>query len=353
MDACSLVCDAFAFLLVRNVGYTGGMRRRQFMMGLALPAALLACKKGDPAGAGGKARIAVIPKGTTHEFWKAVHAGAVKASRELGVDVIWKGPLKEDDLKDQIELVQSFVAQKVSGIVLAPLSDKGLVNSVKAARDAGIPTVVFDSDLQGDAHRSLVATDNLAAGRMAGEQLAKLVGDGARVVVLRYQEGSASTTNREKGFLEAMRAHPAIRVVSDNQYGGATTESAFATSESLLAAHKAASGEVSGVFAPNESTTFGMLLALRKAGLAGKIKFVGFDASDKLVQAMREGHLDALVLQDPFNIGYLAVKTMSRVLKGEPVEARVDTRATLVTRENLDTPAVKQLIQPDLAPWLN
>ncbi len=322
------------------------------MMGLALAAAPLACKKGVPAGTGGKARIAVIPKGTTHEFWKAVHAGAVKASRELGVDVVWKGPLKEDDLKDQIDLVQSFVAQKVSGIVLAPLSDKGLVNPVRAARDAGIPTVIFDSDLQGEAHRSFVATDNLAAGRMAGEQIAKLVGDGASVVLLRYQEGSASTTNREKGFLEAMKVHSAIRVVSDNQYGGATTESAFATSESLLAAYKAASGEVSGVFTPNESTTFGMLLALRKAGLAGKIKFVGFDASDKLVQAMRQGHLDALVLQDPFNIGYLAVKTMSRVLAGEPVEARIDTGATLVTRENLDTPAVKQLIQPDLSPWL-
>ncbi len=323
------------------------------MLGLAIAAGPWGCKKsGSAAEAGGKPRIAVIPKGTTHEFWKTVHAGAVKASRELGVDIVWKGPLKEDDLKDQIELVQSFVAQKVSGIVLAPLSDKGLVNPVKAARDAGIPVVIFDSDLQGGAHESFVATDNVAAGRMAGEQLAKLVGETGSVILLRYQEGSASTTNREQGFLDAIKAHPGIRIVSDNQYGGATTESAFSTSESLLAAHKAAAGEVGGVFAPNESTTFGMLLALRKAGLAGKLKFIGFDASDKLVQALREGHLDALVLQDPMNIGYLAVKTMAHVLKHEPVQARVDTGATLVTRDNLDTPAVKQLVQPDLKPWL-
>src|SRR5512137_2552413 len=94
--------------------------------------------------------VAVVPKGTTHEFWKSVHAGAVKASRELDVELIWKGPLKEDDLRAQIELVQTFVAQRVSGIVLAPLSDKALAGPVKAAKDAGIPVVVFDSDLQSD-----------------------------------------------------------------------------------------------------------------------------------------------------------------------------------------------------------
>ncbi|MBI4703191.1 MAG: substrate-binding domain-containing protein [Deltaproteobacteria bacterium] len=326
------------------------MRRRTCVLGLGALLAWAACRPGS--GCPGKKRIAVIPKGTTHEFWRAVHAGAVKAARELGVEIVWKGPLKEDDLKSQIEIVQSFVAQKASGIVLAPLSDKGLVGPVRAAREAGIPVVVFDSDLQGDAHGSFVATDNVAAGRLAGEHLAKILGDKKTAILLRYQEGSASTANRERGFLEAMRAHPEIRVLSDNQYGGATTESAFATSESLLAAQRAAAGELGGIFAPNESTTFGMLLALRKAGLAGKIRYVGFDASDKLVAAVREGHVDALVLQDPLRIGYLAVGTMVRKLRGETVEPRIDTGATLVTRENLETPAVRQLVAPDLRPWL-
>jgi ribose transport system substrate-binding protein len=297
-------------------------------------------------------RIAVIPKGTTHEFWKSVHAGAIKASRELGVDIVWKGPLKEDDLKGQIDVIDSFVAQGVSGIVLAPLSDKGLASSVHHAVEAKIPVVVFDSDLQGADHTSFVATDNVAAGRMAAEELARRMGDTGNVVVLRYQEGSASTSNREQGFLAAIKAHPGLHVVSDNQYGGATTETAFTTSENLLAAQHAATGGVSGIFAPNESTTFGMLLALRKSNLASKIHFVGFDASDKLTQAVREGAIDALVLQNPFNIGYVAVRTMTLHLRGEPVEKRIDTGARLATRENLDTPEIRELTQPDLKTWL-
>jgi ribose transport system substrate-binding protein len=318
--------------------------------------AVAACNKGHGAatGDGGAAalRIAVIPKGTTHEFWKSVHAGAVKASRELGVDIVWKGPLKEDDLKGQIDVVDSFVAQGISGITVAPLSDKGLTASVHNAVAAGIPVVVFDSDLAGQDHSSFVATDNLAAGRMAGEELAKRMGDTGNVIVLRYQEGSASTAHREQGFMDAIKAHPNIHVVSDNQYGGATTESAFATSENLLGAQKVASGAVAGVFTPNESTTFGMLLALKKANLAGKVHFVGFDASDKLVHAVTEGAIDALVVQNPFNMGYLTVKTMTARLRGQPVERRIDTGARVVNKENLESPDVAELVHPDLKKWL-
>jgi ribose transport system substrate-binding protein len=344
------------------------MRRRSFLLfPLAVAGALGlgACKdKAAPAPApgesaaatssaasGAKPRIAVIPKGTTHEFWKAVHAGAAKAAQEANVEIVWKGPLKEDDLKSQVDLVESFVAQGVKGIVLAPLSDTALRNPVKAAKAAGIPVVIFDSDLQSDDKASFVATDNVAAGKMAGEELSRLVGKG-NAVVLRCQVGSASTSNREQGALEAMHAHSDVKVVSDNQYGGATTESAFATSESLLAAQKASSGNVGGVFAPNESTTFGMLLALRKAGLNGKIKFVGFDASEKLLDALSAGDVDALVVQDPFRMGELGVKTMADVLAGKPVEKRVDTGAKLVTKASLADPAMQAFLKPDLKKWL-
>jgi ribose transport system substrate-binding protein len=312
----------------------------------------LSCTPGKGGGASGKITIAVIPKGTTHEFWKSVHAGAVKASKELGVDIVWKGPVKEDDLKDQIDVVQSFTAQGVSGIVLAPLNDKALGGAVKAAVAAKIPVVVFDSDLQGKEHTSFVATDNVAAGRLAGEALGKLLGGKGKVVLLRYQEGSASTANREQGFLEGIKKTPGVQIVSDNQYGGATTESAFSTSERILGAQKAADGGVDGVFCPNESTTFGMLLALQKAGLAGKIKLVGFDSSPKLVAGLASGQIDGLVLQDPFNIGYLAVKTMVQHLRGEKVPDRIDTGARLVTKENMNEPATKELLSPDLEKWL-
>jgi ribose transport system substrate-binding protein len=308
---------------------------------------------GEPA----RLRIAVIPKGTTHEFWKSVHAGAVKAARELDVDVVWKGPLREDDLKGQIDVLQSFVAQAVSGIVVAPLSDRGLVSAVRSAKSASVPVVVFDSDLASDDYVSFVATDNEAAGRIGGDALAEQVrargsAGPANVVLLRYQEGSASTGRREKGFLDSVRAHPGLKLTSDSQYGGATTETAEKVSENLLAAQRADSGNVQGIFAPNESTTFGMLLALRKAGLAGKVHFVGFDASDKLVQALRAGEIDALVVQRPFEMGYLAVQTMVRHLRGQALDRHIDTGSTLVTRDNLDTPEIKALVAPDLKTWL-
>jgi ribose transport system substrate-binding protein len=321
--------------------------RRTFLMSVCA-LSVASCKR--DGGAAGKTRIAVIPKGTTHEFWKTVHAGAAKASREDEFDIVWKGPLKEDDLKAQIELVQSFIAQKVSGIVLAPLSDRALVNPVKAAKAAGIPVVIFDSALQGEEHDAFVATDNLAAGKLAAQEMIKRLEGKGKVVVLRYQEGSASTMERERGFLDAIRQNPGIEVVSDNQYGGATTETAFSTSESLLSARQAATGGVDGVFTPNESTTFGMLLALRKANLAGKLKFIGFDASDKLVEGVKQGHLDAIVLQNPFKIGYLAVKTMGRLLRKEEVERRVDTGAQLVSKANLEDTEIQKLLKPEMMP---
>ena len=313
-------------------------------------------KKNDTSGALDKpaaVRIAVIPKGTTHEFWKAVHAGAVKAAREAHVDVVWKGPLKEDDLKSQVDLVQSFTAQGVSGIVLAPLNDTALAAPVKAAGDAQVPVVIFDSDLKDKSYVSFVATDNHAAGALAGERMGKLLNGKGNVLVLRYLEGSASTTNREEGFLEAIRKFPDIKIVSDNRYGGATTESAHAASENLLLAQNAAKGTVNGIFTPNESTTFGMLLALQKAELAGKVHLIGFDSSEKLLSAVGAGQIDALVLQDPMKMGYLAVKTLAAHLQKQPVAARIDTGATLLDKDNLNNPDIVELVKPNLAKWLD
>ena len=301
----------------------------------------------------GKLSLAVIPKGTSHVFWKSVHAGALKAAKELGnIEILWKGPEKEDELKGQIDVVQSFVAQGVSGIILAPLDDKGLVAPVQQAKGAKIPVVIFDSDLASSDQSSFVATDNFAAGKIAGDAMAKLLGEKGKIVVLRYQEGSASTQKREDGFLEAIKAKSGMTVVSENQYAGATTASAQTAGENLLAAKSAADGGVTGIFCPNESSTFGMLNALKGANLAGKVKFIGFDASEGLVGALKDGLIDGLIVQNPVKMGYLAVKTMVSVIKGEKVESRIDTGAELVTKANMDDEAHKVLLSPDLKQWL-
>jgi ribose transport system substrate-binding protein len=294
-------------------------------------------------------RIAVIPKGTTHEFWKSVHAGANKAGQELGVEIIWKGPVREDDRDEQIKVVENFIASHVDAIVLAPLDDTALVPAAEEASREGIPVVIIDSDLKWERRVSFVATDNYQGGAVAAERLGGLLSNKGKVIVLRYQEGSASTMNREAGFLDTLhQKFPGIELISSNQYGGATTESAYKTSENLLVKWK----QVDGVFCPNESTTFGMLRALQDSKRAGKVKFVGFDSSQKLVQALAAGELDGLVLQDPFLMGDLGVKTAIRKLEHKLVPPRIDTGVRLATRENMNEPAQKELLSPELGKWL-
>jgi ribose transport system substrate-binding protein len=291
--------------------------------------------------------IAVIPKGSTHEFWKSVQAGALDAGREFGVKVTFKGPMKEDDRESQIKVVEDFVTAGVDGIVLAPLDDTALRQPVEAAKRAEIPVVIIDSALKDVEVVSFVATDNFKGGETAGYEMERLLGRKGKVAVLRYQEGSASTREREEGFLQVMRANPDIDVVSENQHAGPTTESAQAKAESLLAPFKKPDGSlaIDGIFCPNESSTFGMLRALQSNGWAGKVRFVGFDASSKLVEALRAGEIDALVVQNPRKMGYLGVKTMVDKIAGKPVEARIDTGATLVTKENMDSDEIRKVLE--------
>lgn len=312
---------------------------------------LSSCGKKEQSTSTGKQTIAVIPKGTTHEFWKTIHAGARKAAQEAGVEIIWKGPMKEDDREAQISVVEDFVTRGVSGIVLAPLDEVALRAPVADATRAGIPVVIMDSDLKSDDYVSFVATDNYEGGKLAARRLSELLGGKGNVIMIRYMEGSASTTAREQGFLDAMAENKAITIVSSNQYGGATTETSYRASENLLSPHKRADGSlgIDGLFAPNESTTFGMLRALQDGGLAGKVQFVGFDSSVKLVEALRKKEIQGLVLQNPMRMGYLAVKTMVQHLKGEQVSRRVDTGVALITPDNMDQPDYKELLEPDLA----
>lgn len=320
------------------------------LLRLSLAAILAAgCGPGnDPA----RITLAVIPKGTTHEFWKSVHAGALQASKELGVEIVWKGPLQENDRAGQIAEVENFINRGVAGICLAPLDDTALRKPVSTAMGRKIPVVIFDSGLKSEDYVSYVATDNHKGGTLAGEHLAKLLGGKGKVALLRYMEGSASTDERERGFLDAVKKHPGIEVASQNQYAGATSDTAQKASENLLNALRGPEGGlvIDGIFCPNESSAFGMLRALQGAKLAGRVKFVGFDSSEKIVAALKAGELHGTVLQNPVKMGYLAVKTMVEHLKGQKVERRIDTGAVLVSPENMEQPEMKALLHPEQAP---
>lgn len=299
--------------------------------------------------------IAVVPKGTTHEFWKSIHAGAMKAKAELAeqgrrVNVIWKGPLREDDRDQQIQVVENFMVRRVSGIVLAPLDSTALARPVENAVKAGIPVVIIDSGLETDGYASFVATDNFKGGQMAGDYLAKLLGGKGNVILLRYAVGSASTEAREKGFLDALSKHSGIKLISSDQYAGATRETSYQASQNLLTRFRR---NVDGVFCPNENSTIGMAMALREIGKAGgEVKMVGFDAGSLSVADLKKGDVQGLIVQNPLFMGYKGVMTMIEHIDGKPVEKRIDTGVVLVTKENMNETAVKELLYPPLDKYL-
>jgi ribose transport system substrate-binding protein len=234
--------------------------------------------------------------------------------------------------------------------VLAPLDRRGLVAPVETAVRAKIPVVLIDSDLDSKAPASFVATDNREGGRIAARELGRMLGGKGNVIMLRLQVGSASTEAREEGFLEVMRKDfPGIKLLSTDQHGGVTRDTAKRASENLL---NRFGRQVNGIFCCNESTGVGMLLALRDAGLAGKVRFVAFDTGESLIAGLRSGHVDGLVAQNPMRMGYLGVKHMVDVLRGRPVPARVDTGVGFVTRANLDAPELAEFVRPPLDQYL-
>lgn len=317
---------------------------------LSIPLFLTVCGPKDTSTGKNTLEIAVIPKGTTHSFWKAIHAGAIKASREMDVTIYWNGPQKEDDRAQQITVVEDFINRGVDGIVLAPLDDRALMRPVRDATERKIPVVIIDSDLQGEDFISYVATDNYKGGVLAAQKMGELLGGEGDIILIRYQVGSASTTNREMGFVDTLiDKFPKINFLVEDQYAGATTETAYQLTENLLNRFP----DVQGLFCPNESSTFGALRALQESGRAGTIKFIGFDSSPKLVQGLEEGHIHGLILQDPVKIGYLGVMQMVHHLRGDPIERRVDTGVYLITPENMSEPEMKALLSPDLSLYLN
>ena len=301
-------------------------------------------------------KIVVIPKGTTHEFWKSIHAGAIKAKQELegegqSVKIIWKGPLKEDDRDEQIKVVENFITSGVDGMVLAPLDNKALVRPVETASNAKIPVVIIDSGLESDRYSSFVSTDNYVGGKMGGDYLGKLLGGRGNVLMLRYAVGSASTTNREQGFLHVIKEkYPDIKVLASDQYDGATRELAYTASQNLLSRYNT---EVNGIFCPNESVTVSMTKALRDLGKAkGKVKVVGFDTSVQSLRDLEAGDVQGLVVQNPVKMGYLGVKTLVSHLDGDVVEKRIDTGVAMVTKANMSESKLQELLNPPLDKYL-
>lgn len=325
---------------------------RRVLIALCLLAIVLTgCKGSSTGGAGegsasGKLRFAVIPKGTSHQFWRSVHAGAEAAAKELGdIEILWKGPETEADTAGQINVVKNFITNRVDGIVLAPNHSQSLIDVVAEANAENVPVVIFDSGLgEGPKIVSLVSTDNHHGGILAGQCLADALGHKGKVIMLRYKPGSESTEQREAGFLEALAQEKEMEVISSDQYAGTTTEEALAKATQLLNKYR---DEVNGIFAVCEPNCNGTLEALVRTGLAGKVKFVAFDASESLIRGLNEKTVAGIVLQDPFEMGRKSVIALASHLRGEKVEPVINTGEYVATAENQNEAPYDRLLRPE------
>lgn len=307
---------------------------------LAIALLLCACNRGH------KRVIAVIPKGNANIFWQSVHAGAAKAAREKGAELVWNGPPSETDYTGQLQIAEAMINRRVDAIALAPIDRKAMVSVVERAARENVPLIVYDSGIDTEQYVSRIASDNYKAGQIAADRVATLLHGKGTVAIVAVQPGGASTEAREKGFEDTIhQKYPGIEIV-DKRYGKADIATSLLVSENMLTAHPG----IDALFASNESSTMGAAQALR--GRARKARLVGFDASPTLLDDLRSGLIDSLIVQDPFKMGYEAVMAAIAKLDGQPVEKVHDLEPRLIDLKNIDQPDVQAQLHPDLKKYL-
>ena len=294
----------------------------------------------------GKKQIAVIPMGRSHVYWVSAHAGAIKAAREANVDIIWNGPATESDFSGELQIVENMINQHVDAICLAPIDRKALANAVDRAAASGIPVIIWDSPVDSTKFVAQISTDNYAAGQLAAARMGEILNGKGRIVEVACQPGSASTMAREQGFEDKIQqSYPGIQIV-DKRYGMADVAKSMTVAENMLTA----SPNLDAMFGSNESSTVGAARALTSA--KSKVKLVGFDSSPTLIEGLKDGVIDSLVTQNPFDMGYRSVKAAVAKLEGGAVEHVQKMPAIVVTKENLKDPAIHARLFPALDEYL-
>lgn len=308
------------------------------LLALVLVALLLGCGKQST---NKQLKIAVVPKGTTQTFWLSVKAGAEDAAKEAGAQIIWKGPAKETDVAGQKRIVENFINQGVDAIVMAACDENALVPTIKQADKAGIPVITIDSGVKSDVPKSFVATDNVQGAREAGKALAGLIGKKGKVGLIPFVKGAATSNMREDGFKEAIKDYKDIQLVS-TLYSNSDVMQGMRVTEDMLSANP----DLAGIFAANEGGAVGAARALSMRGKSGKVKLVAFDASPAQVSALEKGTIQALIVQNPYEMGYDGVTSAIACIKGEKIDARIDTGVTVVTKDNMNDAEIIKLLNP-------
>lgn len=325
------------------------------LMTVMLPTVIIGCGGGDDSSADKDKRattgtteearekyVAVISKGWQHEFWKTVEQGAIKAGEEKDVKVTFEGPDNETMVDKQIEMMENAITKKADAIMLAPLDSKALLPVVQKAEEKGIPVLTFDSNIESDIPKSFIATDNMAAGKIAAEEASKLMGGEGKVAIIAHNEGTSTAQQRRDGFKEEIeKNHPGIEIVSI-QYSDGDHAKALQKATDIMTANP----DLKAFYATNEGAAIGVATAVKEKGKQGDIKVIGFDSSDQEIQFLKDEIITGFVVQNPYNMGYLGVNAAVDILDGKTVEDRIDTGAKYISLDNFEDEDVQKLLYP-------
>jgi len=315
------------------------MITRRQALGAGFVASLTACRRSS------QKIIGVVPKAVSHLFFVSVHAGVDQAARDFHVNTLWNGPDNETDYTRQIEIVDAMVARRVDALAISATEERALVAPLERAIRAGIPVTVFDSAVAIENYVSFIATDNYAAGCTAARTLARLIGGKGSVGMVMQKPGGTSTMLRERAFEDTIaKEFPGIRIVA-RQYGMADPARSRAAAENILTAHP----DLTGLFASSEAASIGSIQAARSRNRAGTLKLVTFDFSQTHLEALRDGTIDVMLVQDPFRIGYEAVKSLAIRLSGQTPLHRLDLPVRSIVKADLEKPEIRALLSPGWA----
>ena len=291
--------------------------------------------------------IAVIPKASADIFWQSVHAGAAKAGQDNQIHILWDGPPNETDIATGMQIVETMINRKVDAIALSPSDRSAFKIVVDRAAAAGIPVVIYDSAIDTDNYFSYVATDNYLGGQMGADRLGLVLHGKGKIVMVKTTPGGASTTAREDGFRnEIKRKFPQIQIL-DERFGMASIAQSINVTENMMTAHP----DLDGMFCSNESGSAGAAQALKARH--SKLKLVGFDSSPMLINELKAGWIESLVIQDPFKMGEIATLQAIKGLRREKAEKKIFLPPRVVNLDNLNEPAIQLQLHPDLDRYLN
>lgn len=286
--------------------------------------------------------IAVICK-STDEFWDSSKMGAMDAGEELDVDITFEGPETEMEIDVQIQLVEKAIKNHADAIVLAPLDTDQLNPAIDKAVDAGIPVLTFDSDVTTKKRSATLGTNNINAGAIAARNAADLIGGTGKIAIIAPVKAAQTTIQREKGFRDSIKQEykDNIEIVGTKYCNGDPKIAKEQTMEFLQQ-----DPEIQCIYGANQGSAVGAARAIKEMKLQGKVKIVGFDSSDEEISYLEDGIIDGMMVQNPYNMGYLGVRNAYKLLQKKTIEEKIDTGATYVNRETLNDEDTQWLLYP-------